>query len=225
MSWRSRALISPESVGGRLQQLRQEAHLTIEAVAAELQIAVKHLQSIEASRYQDLPGKVYARNFARRYIERMGLNVETAMEQFDKEYDVLTVPQQRRNPILPQRANAEHPWWYRHGRIVMASVVVALVAGYFGWQIIRLVTPPTLAVTQPAEDALVTAATYTIKGVTEEGAEVRINNETSTVTADGSFAVDVDLQPGVNTLKISAKKKRSGERTIVRQILYEVPKE
>lgn len=224
MSFRSRTLVSPENVGERLRQLREESHQTIESIAHQLNVSVKHLQAIETSRYQDLPGKVYARNFVRRYVELVGLNVETAMEKFDQEYAVLTAPQQRRNPMLPQRAQAEHPWWYRHGRLLAAGAVVLLVAGYFGWQIVRLVTPPELIVTQPAADVLVTAATFTVAGSTVPGAEVRINNETTELAANGTFSVRVDLQAGLNTIKITAKKKRSGERTVLRQILYEVPK-
>lgn len=224
MSFRARPLISQDSVGERLRQLRTEAHLSVESVANELQIAVKHLQAIEASRYQDLPGKVYARNFVRRYTERMGLNVETAMDRFDQEYAVVTAPQERRNPILPQRATSGHSWWRQNGRLLLAGAVVALVAGYFGWQIVRLVTPPQLTVSQPATDTLSSSASYTIQGLTEVGAEVRINNEPAEVTDQGVFTVQIDLQPGLNTLKISAKKKRSGERTIVRQILYEIEK-
>lgn len=225
MSFRSRTLVSPDSVGERLRQLREEAHLTVEEMAAELNISVKHLQSIETSRYQDLPGKVYARNFVRQYVARVGLNVEAAMEKFDQEYAVLTSSQQRRNPIMPQRAQADHPWWYRHGRLVISGAIVAIVASYFGWQIIRLVTPPELTVSQPAADVLVTIPVYDVIGATEPGAEVKINNEVIEVNESGEFRESIDLQAGLNTLKITAKKKRSGERTIIRQVLYEVPKE
>lgn len=224
MSFRSRDLLTPESVGERLKQLRGESRLPLETLATELQIATKHLQAIEESRYQDLPGKVYARNFVRRYVERMGLNAATAMEQFDAEYAVLTATQQRRHPILPQRARAEHPWWYRHGRLLFAGLVVALVAGYFGWQIVRLVTPPNLDVLIPAGDTLATTPTQTVSGQVDQDTEVKINGEAVEVTKTGEFSVTIDLQTGLNTLKITAKKKRSGERVVVRQVLYEEPK-
>lgn len=224
MSFRSRTLVTPDNVGERLRQLREESKLTLDAVASQLNISIKHLQAIEESRYQDLPGKVYARNFVRRYIELVGLNVETAMEKFDQEYAVLTAPQQRRQSILPQRAQAEQPWWLRHSRLLFAGAVVAIVAGYFGWQIVRLVTPPQLTVTQPETDVLVRTSMLTITGSTEPSAEVRINNETAEVSATGEFSVPVDLQVGLNTIKITAKKKRSGEQVVIRQVLYEAPK-
>lgn len=224
MSFRSRPIAAPETVGERLRQLREEANLTIDDLAEELSIAAKHLQAIEESRYQDLPGKVYARNFVRQYIARMDLNQAAAMERFEQEYAVVSAPQQRRNPLLPQRAQVEHPWWYRHGRLLMAGAVVVVVIGYFAWQIVQLLTPPALAVTDPAQDTSVTAATLTVRGNTEPNTEVKINNGPVEVAANGSFSVTVDLRVGLNTLKITAKKKRSGERVVVRQVLREEPK-
>ncbi len=224
MSFRARDLLTPDNVGERLKQLRIEARLSLEVLADELQVAVKHLQAIEESRYQDLPGQVYAQNFVRRYVERMGLNVETAMEQFTQEYAVLTTTQQRHHPILPTRINVGHPWWYRHSRLLLAGAVVAVVAGYFSWQIVRLVTPPNLEVTIPADDMLASVATQIVSGRVDQDAEVQINGEAVEVSEAGEFFVSVDLQTGLNTLKITAKKKRSGERVIVRQVLYEEPK-
>lgn len=224
MSFRSRPIAAPETVGERLRQLRVEANLTLDDLGEELSIATKHLQAIEESRYQDLPGKVYARNFVRQYIARMDLNQAAAMERFEQEYAVVSAPQQRRNPLLPRRAQVEHPWWYRHGRLLMAGVVVVVVIGYFAWQIVQLLTPPELVVTDPAQDMSVTATTLTVRGNTEPNTEVKINNGPVEVATNGSFSVTIDLQVGLNTLKVTAKKKRSGERVVVRQVLREEPK-
>ncbi len=223
MSFRSRPIAGPETLGERLRQLRVEANLTLVEVANELSIAVKHLQAIEESRYQDLPGQVYARNFVRQYIARLDLNQAAAMERFEQEYAVMSAPQQRRNPILPQRAKLEHPWWYRHGRLLTAGAAVVLVLGYFAWQIVQLLTPPGLTVTAPAQDLIVTAATFMVRGTTEPNTQVKINNEAVEVSAGGNFSVTIDLQLGLNTLKVTAKKKRSGERVVVRQVLREEP--
>lgn len=223
MAFRSRPIAAPETLGERLRQLRTEANLSLDDVAGELRIAPKHLQAIEESRYQDLPGPVYARNFVRQYINRLELNQAAAMERFEKENAVMSAPQQRRSPLLPQRAQAEHPWWYRHGRLLMAGAVVVLVVGYFAWQIVHLLTPPDLAVTNPPQDTIVTTATIQIRGTTEPGSEVKINNEAVEVATSGNFSVTIDLQLGLNTLKVTAKKKRSGERVVVRQVLREEP--
>ncbi|WP_374713798.1 S-layer homology domain-containing protein [Symbiobacterium terraclitae] len=63
---------------------------------------------------------------------------------------------------------------------------------------------PALTVTKPAAPTT-SAATYTVQGIAEAGAEVFVNDEKVTVGANGAFSVEVALAGGENTITVSAR--------------------
>ena len=221
MEFQKRPLGGMETLGQRLRQLRTEAGLTLEAVSQQTQVAPKYLEAIEEGRYQALPGPVYARNFVRVYIQRMGLNESSAMERFDEEYKVTAAVRPSTRPLMAQRAKVDAAWWQRYRRVLLASLAVLALLSYFVWQAIRLYTPPTLTVVQPVGNLTTRSRSITVSGQTEPGAKVAINHQEIETSANGQFSEKVDVNPGLNTLEISAKKPRSGERVVVRQVLVE----
>jgi len=221
MVFQKRSLAGPETLGHRLRQLRQEARLSLDDLARELKVASKYLAAIEDGRYQDLPGQVYARSFVRLYVARFGLNEAAAMERFDQEYALTQAARPSVRPLLAPRAKTDLSWWWRHLRLLFAVLIVLLAASYFGWQIISLYIPPDLLVIQPPTDMTTKEATITVSGQTDPGARVSINNQTIEVQENGQFSEQVDLRLGLNTLEVTSKKTRSGERIVVRQVLVE----
>ncbi|MBI3572930.1 MAG: helix-turn-helix domain-containing protein, partial [Candidatus Kerfeldbacteria bacterium] len=204
MMFRQRPIAAPDTLGERLRQLREEAHLSLDEIGREIHVASKYLSAIEEGRYQELPGPVYARNFVRLYIQRMGLSLDAAMETFAAEYTIMTAARPAKRPMLAQRSKHRTPWWRQHRRLVLAAALILVVIGYFGWQVARLISPPLLVVTQPASDRSQKATFITVVGQTEIGAKVAINNQAVDTAANGTFSVRIDLQPGLNTLEISA---------------------
>lgn len=221
MSFQKRALSGPETLGLRLRSLREERRVTLEELAKTLAVNVRYLAAIEASRYQELPGLVYARNFTRLYVQWAGLNLEAAMERFRQEYAVVQAVRPTKRPLLAQRANTEIPWWRRHTRLLVAIFFVLLAIGYFGWQVYRLYAPASLVVTEPATDIATASTSIIVAGQTDPGATVRINSDDIEVDRSGHFRIEVELAAGLNTLKISASKPRAEDRVVTRQILRE----
>ena len=60
-----------------------------------------------------------------------------------------------------------------------------------------------------------------VKGVTEPEAELSINGEAILNTNKGNFSTVINLKKGVNNIVITAKKKYSGQASVLRQILVE----
>jgi cytoskeletal protein RodZ len=221
MFFKQRPLAAPSTVGERLHQLREETRLDLADLAPQLKIPAKYLEAIEESRYQDLPGLVYARNFVRLYASRMSLNLTTVMEKFEEEYAIMAKTRGIARPLMVQRAKTEAPWYRRHGRLLIAGAVIMIVLAYFGWQIWNLFTPPNLVIVRPATDVTTTESAITVSGISEGDAKVSINNAPIQINDRGEFSESIDLQRGLNTLKITAKKKYSRERVVYRNILVE----
>lgn len=225
MIFQQRPISAPDTLGQRLQQLRDAQGLSLEQLGTKISVAPKYLQAIEEGRYQDLPGLVYARNFVKLYVAAMQLNVDSAMERFEQEYHVMKAVKPSKRPMLPQRAITEFPFVRRYAKLLTAGLAVLLVAGYLGWQVVHLLTPPELVITDPAQDVTITVSTITVKGQTDPEASVSINSQSVEVRGDGSFSDPIDLQPGVNALLITASKKHSRDRVVLRHVLVEAATE
>lgn len=64
-------------VGARLAQARQGRDMTLEDIASRTRIPLRHLQAIEADRFDSLPGRTYAIGFGRAYARAVELPEET----------------------------------------------------------------------------------------------------------------------------------------------------
>lgn len=221
MTFTKRPLVAGATLGDRLRSLRVDAGLSVEAVGQAISVAPKYLMAIEESRYQALPGLVYARQFVRRYAEALETDVDMAMGIFEQEYTVVTKARPSSRPLLTPRVNTEFPWYRRHVRVLIAIVAVLIVGSYLGVQAARNFLPPKLSVTSPSTDVATNDLQYTITGSTDPTATVTINDQNVQTASNGTFSVTIDLRVGVNTLDIAAKKKHSSSRIITRHILVE----
>ncbi len=220
MTFSKRPLVDGATLGDRLQTLRNESRLTIEDVASRLHISPKYLVAIESSRYRDLPGQVYAKQFVRRYAELLETDVAMAIGIFEQEYAVVTKTGPASRPLLTPRANTDFSWGRKYIRFIAAGIILVAVFAYIGLQVIQNFLPPQLLITQPSRDIATKQTTMTITGKTDPNATVTINDEAVQTTA-GSFTLTIDLHTGLNTLKISAIKKHSSARVVIRQVLVE----
>lgn len=88
------------------------------------------------------------------------------------------------------------------------TVVATDVAGH-SVQIVKKVTldtkAPTLTVTSPAPDAIVSTSVITVTGTTEKNAVVTVNGNYATVDTSGNFAATVTLAEGTNAIQVASK--------------------
>lgn len=219
MTFQHKKLHSQETLGERLQDVREEAGLSLEAVARELNIQAKYLSALEEGRTQDLPGPVYARAFLKRYAEHLTLNSELVLRQFDEEQRVVT--SLRSSPrFRPLRAGVPRavftPTLWR--RLAVALFVV-LIFGYLGLELTRFLVAPDLTVTDPAVNEQTSADSITVAGRTAPESTLTLNGQEIAVAPDGSFRESLTLSPGLNTIVLQVHRKRSRTRSVTRHIL------
>lgn len=78
---------APLGIGARLRAAREVKGLTLEQVAAQTRIPQRHLQTIEAGDYAQLPGRTYAVGFVRTYAKTVGLDQNEAVAAVRSELD------------------------------------------------------------------------------------------------------------------------------------------
>jgi len=215
-----RPLTGPDTLGERFRQVREERRLSLDDVAKVISVPAKYLAAIEAGRHDQLPGLVYARNFVRQYAKFLEISETAALERFTSE-DEIVRGKKPQAPRLVPRANTEFPWYIRYAWFIYGALAIVAVGGYLVWQVFNLIEAPMLQVTEPAGDVATSEPLITIVGQTDPSVTVKINNQQTEVDADGSFQETINLEPGLNTLKIIAVRKYSQTAVVERRILLE----
>ena len=69
-------------VGRELREQRESRGMSLEEVARGTRFSVRHLQSLEADLYDELPGGVLRKGIVRSYCRHMGLDEEQWLDRF-----------------------------------------------------------------------------------------------------------------------------------------------
>ncbi len=209
-----------ETVGFQLRQAREERKLKIEAIAKKLLIQKSYLEALESGDRRKLPKGVYSRNFLREYARFLGLDHRALIDQFEKE---AIKPIQAKSNLFDRRIVAKRhlvsmPAVVRNTIIVIAAIFCFV---YLGFLVKKIFEPPFLVIDKPPADITVTERQLDINGRTEPESEIRINGQIVQVGGNGAFNETVYLEPGLNTIAVTAKKKYSRSTSVVRNILLQ----
>jgi cytoskeleton protein RodZ len=71
--------------GTRFKTTRQSMGLTLDQIAAETRIGTRFLEAIENEQFDRLPGGIFSRGFIRSYAERLKLDPEQAVADFERQ--------------------------------------------------------------------------------------------------------------------------------------------
>ena len=118
-----------ETVGSRLRRAREEAGLSVAALAADTRISQRQIEAIEAGNYAALPGRTYAVGFSRSLARAVGLDeaeiaIAARAELSDLHGEELRRPVQSFEPGDPARVPSARLTW-----LALAGVVAAVIAG------------------------------------------------------------------------------------------------
>lgn len=216
MSAFKRRELPADTLGESLKMVREEDGLTVEELGRRANVQAKYVAAIEAGRYDHTPGPTYVRGFLRSIADVLNLSTDMVVARFDNEPFPAVAGEQPH--ATPQRYLS-----YRTIRLLGLGVILLAALVYFGVQITRIVAPPPLVVSAPATDVVATEAQIVLAGITDPEVDVEVNGRAIQVGSEGKFQETLDLQPGVNTLTVSARKKRSRTATITRRVLVELP--
>jgi len=205
-----------ETLGQVFKRYRQAEGVSLVKVEKDLKISQRMLNAIENDDYETLPDELYTKNIIKTYAKYLSLDYNRLMVLYEKfnnkteAEDHNTRSQKVRVYLTPHRVR----------NIIIILVIIFLLV-YLGLQINQIFSPPHLEIYQPAQD-LITQETYIdIKGSTDKEARVFINEKEVFLDPEGAFFATLDLQKGINYIKISSIKKHSRENAVYREILVE----
>ncbi len=131
---------SGQSLGADLKAARISKQITLQQVAEDTHISLRHFQNIEDGQYGELPGGMYNRAFLRRYVEYLGLEPNSYLERYEREsapQGEKIVKPKVRNVDLPSRPVRVPPVL-----IWGVMLVVSVVGLYFSRHWIAAVFSP-----------------------------------------------------------------------------------
>jgi len=222
---------SRSTVGDRLRDAREAKGVDLFRVERDTKIRHKFLAALEDGDFVDLPGDVYARGFLRNYASYLGLDADEVEEEWRREVGA-TMPVREPAFVGPRPLTMRRGILFQrsHLAIVGVVIIVAVVGIYFGYQVTRFLSYPTVGVTSPSA-ARITLPTgtngYSLTGTSTPGATIQIswdNQAAKTTIADevGHWSYSAILHPGPNQFDITAENLDTSHASKTQQIIIDV---
>jgi cytoskeletal protein RodZ len=220
-----------DTLGEALKSVREDAGFSIQALAEAAGVQAKYIEALEQGRYDLTPGPVYIRGFLRSISETLELSADTVIARFNAEPHghAPTAKSAATGFTRQQVANRQSKRWvafkfdYRSTRFIIIGAIIFAALVYFSISITKMLLPPQLVISDPAGDVIVNQPQINFAGQTEPEVSLEVNGRLVQVDEHGNFKETIDLQEGVNTLTITARKKRSRPITLTRRILVQLP--
>ena len=200
--------------------LRKQYGIDLDEIEKETKISKKYLTAIEQENFDELPAKVYTKNFIRQYAEVLGQNPAPFLEYYNrdikKKQEPIKICRSLLTDTLPKWDFIITPKLLRN---IMLSLAGLVLFAYLGFKVIGIISPPVLEIERPVANLITYETSVEVKGKTEQEASVEVNGQRVLADQEGKFSIKLDLQEGINIVKISSFKKYSRANNVLREIL------
>ncbi len=210
------------SLGEILKKAREEKGVKLEDVAEETKVQAKYLEFLEQDNYDKLPATVYSKGFLRQYGNYLGLDVEKLVILYNKErsiaFNVKSTGEKTNIRSIKEPKLVITP------KIVFISFLSILIISVFIYlwrQVGSLIAPPSLVLSSPASDIIVSSDNIIVAGTTDSYVEITLNGRIIEVNDDGAFTEEYTLQKGLNIVELKAINKLKKETIVTRKIIKE----
>jgi cytoskeletal protein RodZ len=202
-----------------LQSKRQELELSLEDIQNRIGLPPKYLAAFESGNYHELPAPVYAESYLKKLAALYRLDEEDTISAF-REERISKDPFADVTRLQPQAISSSASYFTtkRIAAAVLGSIFLVAV-GYLLWQVLQITAAPKLALDSPTDGEQIDTSFIDVRGHTEAGATVTINNQTIPVNSDGTFDQNLYLNPGENYIIVKAENRFKRQREIKRRIV------
>ena len=223
----TRKKVASLTLGEKMKKLRGDLRLSLPEVSKATKIQVKYLEYLESGEYQKLPADVYVRGFLRSYARYLNIDEQAFIRQYDRERNI----QQNLGHEQPKDQKATDfstsSLVITPRTLVMLFIVLSVGGAFFYLyrEFRSFAAEPRLMILEPADKTVLEASEVVIRGKTDKGARVSINNQPVFVEGEGEFSDKLILQPGLNTVTVVAVNRFDKERseTISLEAKYAMP--
>lgn len=200
--------MNTRTVGQLLKEERNRRQLSLDALSKKTRIRVEYLEALELGQFELLPAATFVKGYIKRYANLLGLDHKPLLALLRRDYKESAkgtlVPREFIKPVLKSR----RPVTTVTLVMVVTSAIFLTLIGYVGFQWYQLNKPPELLVSQPADQASVSAQ-IVVQGKTSPEAIVNVNDQPVSLKPDGSFESKIFIPTeGITTLTIESSDRR-----------------
>lgn len=219
------ALTRQRTVSEQLKATRELSEQSIAECSRALGIPKIYLKAMEESRFDLLPGEVYARGWLKKYSEYLNLASKEMLEAYNSEHVVWQSISAEKKKLSTKNPHKTRWWeWFTVKRLAVGVVSVSVLM-YLGFALYQSFAPPTVEFAMPLEDFQTNKNSVALTGVTEPESTVLINNNIVPLESDGSFNQSLVLRDGLQTITIEVRKQHSRSFTKTIRIVKSTPPE
>jgi cytoskeletal protein RodZ len=171
------------------------------------------IDSIEKEKWDGLPSFPTVLGFVKSLSTTLGVDPKMAVAVLKRDY-----PPKKLKIIPKPDLASKFTWSPKFTFIVGVSAVLLVIFGYFTFQYIHFISPPSLSVDSPKENQVVVGNSVTVFGSADDDAKVLINNQPVIVSTDGKFSINLDIVKGTKEVVIKASSRSGKTTTISRRI-------
>ncbi len=207
-----------KSFGQILVDARKRKNITIEEAEEATKIRKKTLLALEAGDWANLPPTTFVKGLIKNYGRFLGLDTSDLLAFYRREF-------------IEKKDHKVNPSSARQSRLrltpslvtfsVIGLVVVAIVA-YLFIQYRSFTGPPLLDLSEPKNNTRLTTSEVTLVGRTWDDAVLKVNGQEVPLSPGGAFSLSVGLNPGVNTLTVTATNRFGNTSTEKRTVVVDL---
>jgi len=197
-----------KTAGSLLQAKRLQKELSLEEVARAIKVKPEYLGALESSHYHELPSATATQGFLRNYARFLHLQPDPILAMYRRDYARVEsgelLPPGLVSPLNPRR------------RFLTLNSLLAVFT-LFGlllfliWQFLSWRGLPKLTLLSPREGEIY-GEKITVKGTTDPGATVKVNDQLVLVDQNGQFTLDLLLPAGTHTVVVKAENRQGKSR-------------
>lgn len=211
----TRKKVASLTLGEKLQKFRTGHRKSLADVSRSIKIQVKYLEALESGSYAGLPADVYVRGFLRSYARYLGCDEEAILRMYERERNI-QLSLKKKSSATNESLHIRWPSFIVTAKTVWTACIVLALSGvvlYLFREYHTFVSAPRLVILEPRDQGVVSEADIVVRGEADHGARVLINGQSALVDAQGNFMEKLLLQPGLNTIVVSAANRFGKERT------------
>lgn len=207
-----------KTVGQILTEARLSKNLTLEEVEIATKIRKKTLSDLEKGSWKDLPSSTFVKGLIRNYGKFLGLDDRELLAFYRREVDEklvgkkisVTVPKTKGLRLTPQVVT-----------VSAVAIFVLAIVSYLFFQYQSFTGSPLLEISEPKDNTKVTSAEVNLIGKTWEDAILKVNGQQVQVSPGGTFSLSLALNPGLNTITVTAANKFGKISTVKRTVVVD----
>lgn len=206
-----------ENLNKILEEKMRAKGIDVAQLAQATDIPERYCASLIAGEHHKLPPPPYVRGYLGKIAAFLDMDGEALWQTYLKENPPIKTSGSQDK--LPPNRFAIKKITKRGVMFIIVAVFAILYAVYFINQASRA---PKLTIVNPPQDiTIVVLPSVDLRGWVGVGDKLKINGEETLVSRDGEFIKTVSLSPGINSIVFKASRFFGGEKTIVRQIMYQ----